>query len=68
MITSGERYNKIIDIWKSTNNVLSKEMMKLVEKDKEGFNSIYMMADSGARGSAAQIFSACCDERTYDQT
>lgn len=55
MITSGERYNKIIDIWKSTNNVLSKEMMKLVEKDKEGFNSIYMMADSGARGSAAQI-------------
>lgn len=55
LITSGERYNKIIDIWKSTNNVLSKEMMKLVEKDKEGFNSIYMMADSGARGSAAQI-------------
>lgn len=55
MITSGERYNKIIDIWKTTNNTLSRDMMKLVEKDKEGFNSIYMMADSGARGSAAQI-------------
>ncbi|MCV3419201.1 DNA-directed RNA polymerase subunit beta' [Campylobacter lari] len=55
LITSGERYNKIIDIWKSTNNVLSKDMMELIKKDKEGFNSIYMMADSGARGSAAQI-------------
>ena len=55
LITSGERYNKIIDIWKTTNNTLSKEMMNLVQKDKEGFNSIYMMADSGARGSAAQI-------------
>ncbi|MQJ40677.1 hypothetical protein EI059_25945, partial [Escherichia coli] len=41
--------------WKTTNNTLSRDMMKLVEKDKEGFNSIYMMADSGARGSAAQI-------------
>lgn len=55
LITASERYNKIIDIWKRTNNVLSKEMMNLVQKDKEGFNSIYMMADSGARGSAAQI-------------
>lgn len=55
LITASERYNKIIDIWKSANNSLSKEMMKLIQKDKEGFNSIYMMADSGARGSAAQI-------------
>ncbi|AJC85966.1 DNA-directed RNA polymerase subunit beta' [Campylobacter sp. RM16704] len=55
LITSGERYNKIIDIWKSTNNILSKDMMDLIKKDKDGFNSIYMMADSGARGSAAQI-------------
>ncbi len=55
LLTSSERYNKIIDIWTDTNNTLATEMMKLVENDKDGFNSIYMMADSGARGSAAQI-------------
>lgn len=55
LLTEQERYNKIIDIWTETNNSMSKEMMKLVESDKDGFNSIYMMADSGARGSAAQI-------------
>ena len=55
LLTEQERYNKIIDIWTDTNNTLASEMMKLVESDKDGFNSIYMMADSGARGSAAQI-------------
>jgi DNA-directed RNA polymerase subunit beta' len=55
LLTEQERYNKIIDIWTSVNNTLGKEMMNLVEKDKDGFNSIFMMADSGARGSAAQI-------------
>lgn len=55
LLTEQERYNKIIDIWTDTNNSMSKEMMSLVESDKDGFNSIYMMADSGARGSAAQI-------------
>jgi DNA-directed RNA polymerase subunit beta' len=66
LITNGERYNKVIDIWSHTNDKLAKAMMaKLgVETavDSEGnivtqpaFNSIYMMADSGARGSAAQI-------------
>ena len=55
LITASERYNKIIDIWKATNNVLSKDMMSMIQNDKQGFNSIYMMADSGARGSAAQI-------------
>ncbi|STP12222.1 DNA-directed RNA polymerase subunit beta' [Helicobacter mustelae] len=55
LLTEQERYNKIIDIWTDTNNKMSKEMMALVEADKGGFNSIYMMADSGARGSAAQI-------------
>ncbi|WP_104692919.1 DNA-directed RNA polymerase subunit beta/beta' [Helicobacter pametensis] len=55
LLTEQERYNKIIDIWTETNNSMSKEMMSLVESDKGGFNSIYMMADSGARGSAAQI-------------
>lgn len=55
LLTEQERYNKIIDIWTDTNNKMGKEMMALVEADKGGFNSIYMMADSGARGSAAQI-------------
>ncbi len=55
LLTEQERYNKIIDIWTDTNNRLAGEMMKLMENDKEGFNSIFMMADSGARGSAAQI-------------
>jgi DNA-directed RNA polymerase subunit beta' len=55
LLTEQERYNKIIDIWTEVNNTLGTEMMSLVESDKDGFNSIYMMADSGARGSAAQI-------------
>ncbi len=55
LLTEQERYNKIIDIWTEVNNKLGKEMMSLVESDKQGFNSIFMMADSGARGSAAQI-------------
>jgi DNA-directed RNA polymerase subunit beta' len=55
LLTEQERYNKIIDIWTDTNNTLANEMMKLIENDKDGFNSIFMMADSGARGSAAQI-------------
>ena len=55
LLTDSERYNKIIDIWTDTNNVVAGEMMKLIQGDKGGFNSIYMMADSGARGSAAQI-------------
>jgi DNA-directed RNA polymerase, beta' subunit len=55
LLTDSERYNKIVDIWTDTNNVVANEMMKLIQGDKGGFNSIYMMADSGARGSAAQI-------------
>lgn len=55
LLTEQERYNKIIDVWTDTNNTLASEMMELVETDKDGFNSIHMMADSGARGSAAQI-------------
>jgi len=55
LLTEQERYNKIIDIWTDTNNDVASEMMKLTESHKGGFNSIYMMADSGARGSAAQI-------------
>ena len=55
LLTEQERYNKIIDIWTEVNNTLGVEMMDLVKNDKSGFNSIYMMADSGARGSSAQI-------------
>ncbi|MEA2111681.1 MAG: DNA-directed RNA polymerase subunit beta' [Campylobacterota bacterium] len=55
LLTEQERYNKIVDVWTDTNNTVAGMMMDLVENDKDGFNSIHMMADSGARGSAAQI-------------
>ncbi|NLM98653.1 MAG: DNA-directed RNA polymerase subunit beta' [Campylobacteraceae bacterium] len=55
LLTDSERYNKIVDIWTSTNNIVASDMMKIVQSDNSGFNSIFMMADSGARGSAAQI-------------
>ncbi len=55
LLTEQERYNKIIDIWTDANNRVADELMKLIKQDKGGFNSVYMMADSGARGSAAQI-------------
>ncbi len=55
LLTDQERYNKIIDIWTDANNKIAEELMSLIKKDKDGFNSVYMMADSGARGSAAQI-------------
>ncbi|NLS14850.1 DNA-directed RNA polymerase subunit beta' [Vibrio sp. SM6] len=66
LVTAGERYNKVIDIWASTNDRVAKAMMSNLssetvinrdgeEEQQESFNSIYMMADSGARGSAAQI-------------
>ena len=66
LVTRGERYNKVVDIWSKTNDQVAKAMMSKLGKDvknnSEGkeieqpsFNSIFMMADSGARGSAAQI-------------
>ncbi len=55
LLTEQERYNKIIDVWTDINNNLASNMMDIVKNDKDGFNSIYMMTDSGARGSAAQI-------------
>jgi DNA-directed RNA polymerase beta' subunit len=55
LLTEQERYNKIIDVWTDINNKVAGKMMQLVQNDKNGFNSIHMMADSGARGSAAQI-------------
>ena len=66
LVTSGERYNKVVDIWGKSGDEVSKVMMAQLSKEtvtdrhgkqveQESFNSIYMMADSGARGSAAQI-------------
>ena len=66
LVTNGERYNKVVDIWSRTNDQVAKAMMQQLgvetvkdaagkPAEQESFNSIYMMADSGARGSAAQI-------------
>ncbi len=66
LVTNGERYNKVVDIWSHTNDQVAKAMMAKLgkesvlnrdgkEEQQDSFNSIFMMADSGARGSAAQI-------------
>ncbi|MDG2369502.1 MAG: DNA-directed RNA polymerase subunit beta' [Flavobacteriales bacterium] len=55
LITNNERYNQIIDIWTHTNSRLTFTLMEKLKADKQGFNSIYMMMDSGARGSKEQI-------------
>ncbi|OFX37963.1 MAG: DNA-directed RNA polymerase subunit beta' [Bacteroidetes bacterium GWA2_40_14] len=54
-ITNNERYNQIIDIWTHTNAKLTQILMKQLSTDNQGFNSVYMMLDSGARGSKEQI-------------
>ena len=55
LITNNERYNQIIDIWTHTNSRLTHTLMEQLKNDMQGFNSIYMMYDSGARGSKEQI-------------
>ena len=66
LVTAGERYNKVVDIWSRTNELVAKAMMDVIGIDKvktakgeeinqKSMNSLYIMADSGARGSAAQI-------------
>tara|TARA_Y100000813_G_scaffold37853_1_gene25551 strand:- start:1739 stop:6031 length:4293 start_codon:yes stop_codon:yes gene_type:complete len=54
-ITNNERYNQVIDIWSNTNAHLTEKVMNQLSSDKDGFNSVYMMLDSGARGSKEQI-------------
>ncbi len=54
-ITQEERYNRVIEVWSKTNEDLTNEMMKKLKEDKGGFNPVYMMANSGARGSRSQI-------------
>jgi len=55
ILTDGERYNKVIDIWTHATNRVAGSMMDALKKDRSGFNPVYMMADSGARGSQDQI-------------
>ncbi|WP_172914365.1 DNA-directed RNA polymerase subunit beta' [Capnocytophaga canis] len=55
LITNNERYNQVIDVWTSTNAQLTELAMKRISSDQQGFNSVYMMLDSGARGSKEQI-------------
>jgi len=55
LITDNERYNQVIDIWTRINSQITGTLMKELEEDKQGFNSIYMMMHSGARGSREQI-------------
>jgi DNA-directed RNA polymerase subunit beta' len=54
-ITDGERYNKVIDIWTRVTDQVSSELFKILQDHREGFNSLYMMSNSGARGSREQI-------------
>ncbi|MEO6520443.1 MAG: DNA-directed RNA polymerase subunit beta' [Mucilaginibacter sp.] len=54
-ITNNERYNQIIDVWTRINNRLTANVMEILSTDNQGFNSVYMMLDSGARGSKEQI-------------
>ena len=54
-ITDNERYNQVIDTWTHVNNDLSNILMKTISEDDQGFNSVFMMLDSGARGSKEQI-------------
>ncbi|WP_319231549.1 DNA-directed RNA polymerase subunit beta' [Draconibacterium orientale] len=58
-ITNNERYNQVIDIWTHANAKLTNSVMKTISTDRQGFNSIYMMLDSGARGSKEQIRQLC---------
>jgi len=55
ILTDGERYNKVIDIWTHATNHVASSMMKGLKSDRQGFNPVFMMADSGARGSQDQI-------------
>jgi DNA-directed RNA polymerase subunit beta' len=55
LITNNERYNQIIDIWTHTNSRLTHILLETIKNDNQGFNSVYMMMDSGARGSKEQI-------------
>lgn len=55
LITNNERYNQIIDIWSRVDTKVTETLIRAMADDKQGFNSVYMMLDSGARGSKQQV-------------
>ena len=55
LITNNERYNQSVDIWTTINNRLTNQVITTLKNDNDGFNPVYMMLDSGARGSKEQI-------------
>ena len=59
LLTNQERYNKVVDLWSAVDNDLMKIVSKQISSDQQGFNPVYMMLDSGARGSTAQIKQLC---------
>jgi DNA-directed RNA polymerase subunit beta' len=59
LITENERYNKVIDVWTRTNNQLKSQVLKEIKSSEDGFNPIWMMLDSGARGSEEQVNQVC---------
>ena len=54
-ITNEERYNRVVEVWSTTNELITNELMEELKKNRDGFNPVYMMANSGARGSRTQI-------------
>jgi len=54
-LTDNERYNQIVDVWQKTSNIVAEESYQILKKDRAGFNPLYMMLDSGARGSREQV-------------
>ncbi|MBE6251451.1 MAG: DNA-directed RNA polymerase subunit beta' [Bacteroidales bacterium] len=58
-ITNNERYNKVIDLWSGIDNKITRIVEQQISADQDGFNAVYMMLDSGARGSTAQIKQLC---------
>lgn len=55
LITENEKYNKVVDVWQKVTNLVANEALTALEKDREGFNPLFMMLDSGARGSREQV-------------
>ncbi|MGQ9805362.1 MAG: DNA-directed RNA polymerase subunit beta' [Chlorobiales bacterium] len=54
-ITENEKYNKVVDVWQNVTNLVANEALNTIEKDRDGFNPLFMMLDSGARGSREQV-------------
>ena len=67
-ITNNERYNQVIDVWTTTNARLTDTVMKNISSDKQGFNSVYMMLDSGGKRVKRTDSTVIRYERTYGKT